>query len=78
MGVEKSKAKTLADWQKSGVRRLNGQGHYQMLILMRGLFNLMIITDVHTLMYGNYQSLLNWNRSHYFALAVSHLADQIR
>jgi Membrane-bound lytic murein transglycosylase B len=30
------------------------------------------------LVYNNYQSLLKWNRSHYFALAVSHLADRIK
>ncbi|MGH2192916.1 lytic murein transglycosylase, partial [Enterococcus faecalis] len=29
------------------------------------------------LVYNNYQSLLKWNRSHYFALAVIHLADRI-
>ncbi|MEW4556451.1 lytic murein transglycosylase, partial [Vibrio cholerae] len=27
--------------------------------------------------YNNYNVLMKWNRSHYFALAVSHLADRI-
>jgi membrane-bound lytic murein transglycosylase B len=29
------------------------------------------------LVYGNYRALLRWNRSHFFALAVGHLADRI-
>jgi membrane-bound lytic murein transglycosylase B len=29
------------------------------------------------LVYNNYNVLMKWNRSYYFALAVSHLADRI-
>jgi membrane-bound lytic murein transglycosylase B len=29
------------------------------------------------MIYGNYRAILKWNRSHYFALAVGHLADAI-
>ena len=29
------------------------------------------------IIYGNYRAILKWNRSHYFALAVGHLADAI-
>ncbi|MGR5061769.1 lytic murein transglycosylase [Photobacterium sp. DNB22_13_2] len=77
MGVEKSKAKSLTDWQRLGVRRFNGQALPSVDIEAW----LIQPDDKHGrayLIYGNYQSLLKWNRSHYFALAVSHLADQIR
>ncbi|MDF5544255.1 lytic murein transglycosylase, partial [Vibrio parahaemolyticus] len=30
------------------------------------------------LVYNNYNVLMKWNRSYYFALAVSHLADRIK
>jgi membrane-bound lytic murein transglycosylase B len=29
------------------------------------------------LVYNNYRVILKWNRSHYFAMAVGHLADRI-
>ncbi|PSW18737.1 lytic murein transglycosylase [Photobacterium sanctipauli] len=77
LGVDKEKARKLSDWQRLGVRRLNGQALPEVDI------NAWLIQPDDNkgrayLVYGNYQSLLLWNRSHYFALAVSHLADQIR
>ncbi|MEJ2762630.1 lytic murein transglycosylase [Photobacterium sp. MCCC 1A19761] len=76
-GVEKSKGRSLAEWQRLGVRRLNGQA------LPRVDIQAWLIQPDDNkgrayLVYNNYQTLLKWNRSHYFALAVSHLADQIR
>ncbi|MGF1686673.1 lytic murein transglycosylase [Photobacterium japonica] len=76
-GVKKEQARALSEWQTLGVRRLNGQD------LPEADINAWLIQpdDNHGrayLVYGNYQSLLDWNRSHYFALAVSHLADKIR
>lgn len=77
LGIEKDKGRPLAEWQQLGVRRLNGQP------LPKADIKAWLIQpdDNHGrayLVYGNYQTLLKWNRSHYFALAVSHLADQIR
>lgn len=76
-GVEKSKGRSLAEWQRLGVRRLNGQALPQVDIQAW-----LIQPDDNKgrayLVYNNYQALLKWNRSHYFALAVSHLADRIR
>ncbi len=76
-GVEREKGKSLADWQSIGVRKLNGEPLPDVAI------NAWLVQpdDNHGrayLVYGNYQTLLKWNRSHYFALAVSHLADKIR
>lgn len=76
-GVEQEKGKSLAGWQSLGVRKLNGEPLPDVAI------NAWLVQpdDNHGrayLVYGNYQALLKWNRSHYFALAVSHLADRIR
>ncbi|WP_064602664.1 lytic murein transglycosylase [Photobacterium sp. J15] len=76
-GVEKDKSRSLAEWQKLGVRRINGKALPKVDIQAW----LIQPDDNHGrayLIYGNYQTLLKWNRSHYFALAVSHLADRIR
>ncbi|MGF1679723.1 lytic murein transglycosylase [Photobacterium minamisatsumaniensis] len=77
LGTDKEKGRSLSDWQEQGVRRLNGQALPQV-----DIDAWLIQPDDGKgrayLVYGNYQSLLKWNRSHYFALAVSHLADQIR
>ncbi|QUJ68399.1 lytic murein transglycosylase [Photobacterium sp. GJ3] len=76
-GVELQKGKTLSEWQALGVRRLNGAALPQVDIQAW----LVQPDDNHGrayLVYGNYQTLLKWNRSHYFALAVSTLADSIR
>ncbi len=77
LGIEKDKSRSLAEWQQLGIRRLNGQSLPNVDIKAW----LIQPDDNHGrayLIYGNYQTLLKWNRSHYFALAVSHLADQIR
>ncbi|MBV1842460.1 lytic murein transglycosylase [Photobacterium ganghwense] len=77
LGVQPEKGRSLSEWQKLGVRRMNGQN------LPDTAIDAWLIQpdDNHGrayLVYGNYQSLLKWNRSHYFALAVSYLADSIR
>ncbi len=76
-GVQSEKAKTLTEWQALGVRKLDG-GALPNVDIKAWLIQ---PDDQHGrayLIYGNYQTLLKWNRSHYFALAVSHLADRIR
>ena len=30
------------------------------------------------LVYSNYESILRWNRSNYYALAIGHLSDSLR
>ncbi|KLV09146.1 lytic transglycosylase [Photobacterium aquae] len=77
MGIDKDKGRSLAEWESLGVRRLNGTDLPKVDIKAW----LIQPDDRHGrayLVYGNYQVLLHWNRSHYFALAVSHLADSIR
>lgn len=76
-GLKKSQAQSLAQWQELGVRRLNGAALPKV-----DLDAWLVQPDDNKgrayLVYGNYQALMKWNRSHYFALAVSHLADRIK
>ncbi|OOE90773.1 lytic murein transglycosylase [Salinivibrio sharmensis] len=77
LGTQSDKAQSLSEWQARGVRRMNGHA-----LPTVDIDAWLIQPDDEKgrayLVYNNYQSLLNWNRSHYFALAVSHLADRIK
>ena len=77
IGLEKSKAKTLAEWQKLGVLKANKTA------LPNADIKAWLVQpddglNRSFLVYGNYQSLMRWNRSHYFGIAVSTLADQMK
>jgi membrane-bound lytic murein transglycosylase B len=78
-GRQQEKAKTLAEWNALGVRRLNGA---ELPKIEPDIEAWLIRPDDQGgrayLIYGNYQVLMKWNRSYYFGLAVSHLADQIK
>jgi membrane-bound lytic murein transglycosylase B len=68
--------KTLAAWQALGVRRADGgvlpaELESASLVLPSGA------TNQAYLVYANYQVLLKWNRSNYFALTVGQFADQL-
>lgn len=76
-GLGQDKAKSLAEWQSLGVRRLNN-GALPDVDIQAWLIQPDDEFGRSYLVYGNYQSLMKWNRSHYFALAVSHLADRIK
>ncbi|SKA49783.1 lytic murein transglycosylase [Enterovibrio nigricans] len=77
IGLDKEKAKTLSEWQELGIRRLNN-GDLPDVDIQAWLIQPDDEKGRSYLVYGNYQSLMRWNRSHYFALAVSHLADRIK
>jgi membrane-bound lytic murein transglycosylase B len=69
-------SKSLADWQALGVRRADGGAfppglESALLVLPSGAMHPAF------LVYQNYQVLLKWNRSHYFALTVGQFADQL-
>ena len=69
--------KPMSEWQALGVRRTNGGD------LPKVEITASLITPTDTgrgppfLVYGNYRTILKWNRSHFFALAVGRLADRI-
>ncbi|MSR84399.1 MAG: lytic murein transglycosylase [Candidatus Latescibacteria bacterium] len=66
--------KTLADWQALGVRRADGGD-----LPARELNASLVRPDQGRtfLVYGNFRVLREWNRSNYFGLAVSQLADRL-
>jgi membrane-bound lytic murein transglycosylase B len=74
-GLEKTR--TLAQWQALGVRLPGGEP-----LPRENLRASVILPEKGTrapafLVYQNYRALMRWNRSHFFALAVGHLADRI-
>ena len=68
--------KTLAAWQILGVRKINGDDLPRMN--MKGS---LVLPAGHTgpafLVYNNYRTILQWNRSDLYAIAVGHLADRL-
>ena len=77
MGLDKSKSKKLSEWQELGIRTSAGNA-LPKVDIEAWLIQPDDEFGRSYLVYGNYQSLMRWNRSHYFAVAVSHLADRIK
>ncbi|MDC5821177.1 lytic murein transglycosylase [Vibrio europaeus] len=75
-GRIEGKEKTLAEWNQLGITRYDGSSLPQVDV------DAWLTAPDNTngrvyLVYNNYNVLMKWNRSYYFALAVSHLADRI-
>jgi membrane-bound lytic murein transglycosylase B len=68
--------KPIEEWQRLGVRRTDG-GDLPKRDLTASLVLAEGATGPAFLVYGNYQTILKWNRSTFFAVAVGHLADGI-
>ena len=66
--------KTLAEWQRLGVRRLDG-GNLPTRDLMASVVLPGGPGGPAVLAYDNYRAVLRWNNSTYFATAVGYLAD---
>jgi len=68
--------RSLAEWQKLGVRSVDGQD-----LPLRDIKAAMVMPDDEQgrvyLAYSNYQTLMHWNRSYYFVTSVGYLADLI-
>lgn len=77
-GRTKEKGKYLQEWSKLGITKMNGS---PLPKLDDDIKAWLIMPDDENgrtyLVYNNYNVLMKWNRSYYFALAVSHLADRI-
>jgi membrane-bound lytic murein transglycosylase B len=69
-------ARALAVWQVLGVRRADG-GVFPTEIASASLVLPSGASTPAFLVYTNYQVLLKWNRSNYFALTVGQFADQL-
>lgn len=75
-GRIEGKEKTLAEWNELGITRFDGSALPQVDV------DAWLTAPDNAngrvyLVYNNYNVLMKWNRSYYFALAVSHLADRI-
>jgi len=69
--------KTLQEWQDLGVRRFDGSALPK--VNLKG--SIVIPDDASGrvyLVYDNYSVLMHWNRSYYFATAVSYLSERIK
>jgi membrane-bound lytic murein transglycosylase B len=68
--------KSLAAWQILGVRRITGQDLPEV-----NVEGSIILPAGHAgpafLVYNNFHTILRWNRSDFYAIAVGHLADRI-
>ena len=75
--IGRSVVKGLADWQRLGVRKPDGTD------LPGRNLPASVITpqsgsrDPAYVVYGNFEVILKWNRSEYFAIAVGTLADRL-
>ena len=70
--------KPLGEWQQLGVRKLSGQD-----LPNRNLLSSIIRPEKGQIgpafvIYNNYEVILKWNRSNYFATAVGTLSDKIK
>lgn len=69
--------KSLAEWSKLGVRRADGGA-----LPSRDLQAAVVFTEgpgsAAYLVYDNFETILKWNRSTFFAVAVGSLADRIK
>ena len=68
--------KTIGEWQKLGVRRTDG-GDLPSRDLMASIVLPEEGQKAAFLVYNNYQTILKWNRSTFFAVAVGTLAERI-
>ncbi|MBV1908953.1 MAG: lytic murein transglycosylase [Kangiellaceae bacterium] len=74
--IGKKSRQPLASWQDSGVRRMDGSD------LPKAALNAYLIAPGGKkgriyLVYPNFDIIMKWNRSHYFATGVGYLADRI-
>lgn len=67
---------SLAEWQKAGVRRHNGEDLPDADIIA-SLVQPSGNDGPSFMVYQNYKAILRWNRSHLYAMAVCRLADRI-
>lgn len=76
IGLSKKNQKTLAQWQALGVRRYNGQS-LPTIDLMASLIAPDGPEGRIYLVYDNFNTLMNWNRSSYFGVAIGYLSERI-
>jgi lytic murein transglycosylase len=77
MLADRSRELTLAEWEKRGIRRVNGQRFPH----PRARAYLLVLAGARGpafLMLGNFRAILKYNPAEAYALAIGHLADRLR
>ena len=69
--------KNLQSWAAAGVRSADG-GPLPKADLVARLVMPSGADGPAFLVYSNFDSILDWNRSNYYALAIGHLSDMLR
>ncbi|MFC3094966.1 lytic murein transglycosylase [Alteromonas sediminis] len=77
VGLKQTQAKPLSVWSNYGITRFNGEA------LPNAAIDSWLIMPDGTegriyLVYNNFQTLMRWNRSSYFGISVSYLAERIK
>ena len=70
------KKKSLSQWQKLGVRRLNDSALPNVAINASLIMPAKNMSPAY-LVYDNYRAIYKWNKSHFYVIAVGTLADRI-
>lgn len=74
----KKNARFLAEWQTLGVRKFDGSDLPNFSLKASIILPAKNLMEPAYLAYNNYQVILRWNRSDYFAVAVGTLADKLK
>ena len=75
--VNKNEVLTLKEWSNKGILKENRE-KLSLILLKARLIIPKNYGNYGFLVYNNFNSLLNWNRSNYFAIAVGKLSDSIK
>jgi membrane-bound lytic murein transglycosylase B len=75
--IGKKVKKTLVEWQELGVRKSDGSNLPIRKDLQASIIKPEESKDKAYIIYSNYRTVLNWNRSLYFATAVGIVSDRI-
>lgn len=75
--IDRKNKKSLAEWTRLGVRSINGDSSPIVSDMRAGLIAPDGLTGPLYLTYGNYDVIMKWNRSTYFATSVGLLANAI-
>jgi membrane-bound lytic murein transglycosylase B len=67
----------LSEWSKAGVLNVDGKQLPARELLARLVIPAGPMGPAF-LVYSNFDSILDWNRSNYYALAIGHLSDKLR
>lgn len=74
-GLER--CRSLAEWQALGVRRADGERALPDVDIKGAVLLPAGLTGPAFMVYGNFETILRWNRSIFYAIAVGHLADRL-